>query len=345
MRAISPAKAEALARLLPRTRLHPAVVAWAERQPKRARWNIAFSGGADSLALLLLVCAHWPERRARLRALHFNHRLRGRAAAGDARFCRAVCAALGVEFVTGAWRRPARSADVSEAAARAARMAFFTGHRGALWLGHQQDDVAETMLMRLARGSGTGGLAAPRPVQVFPDRRVHVRPLLTLKKREVVAALRAAGLAWREDATNATDRYLRNRVRRRVVRGWAEAAGDRDALSGAARTRALLEEDDSALEAWVDERRPIDARGTLHRAALAGAPRAIWRRALHRWLLAQRRRIDISSQAFDGLLAALEQGRPTRQSLGVGLFGVVDERSLRLVVAVGRAGIFRRGAN
>src|SRR5476651_1759624 len=92
-------RAERLGAALPRSRLHPAVTAWAEARPAREPWAVAFSGGADSLGLLLLLWAHWPRRRRRLRVLHFNHRLRGAASAADARFCRQVCRGLGVAFL------------------------------------------------------------------------------------------------------------------------------------------------------------------------------------------------------------------------------------------------------
>jgi len=185
--------AEKLAEQFPRAKLHPAVLDWAEASGRRTTWAIAFSGGADSLALLLLVWAHWPERRSRLLGLHFNHRLRGRAAAADERYCERVCAALGIKFVAGRWSGVRKKS--SEAEARAARFAFFlktlsSRSTSALWLGHQQDDIAETMLMRLARGSGSGGLGAPRPVQQLGGGRVHLRPLLTVKKTEIVRALR-----------------------------------------------------------------------------------------------------------------------------------------------------------
>ena len=168
-----------LAAAVPADRLHPAVMARVNAPGSAAdrRRAVAFSGGADSLALLLLLWAHWPERRADLVALHFNHRLRGRASAADASFCRRVCAGLGVAFVSGEWMHADKAAG--EAEARAARFGFFgrvlsrrriTG----LWLGHQQDDIAETVLMRLARGSGTAGLAVPRPWQVMPGGRMHL---------------------------------------------------------------------------------------------------------------------------------------------------------------------------
>lgn len=336
-----PEQAARLAALLPRARLDPAVLAWAAAAPRRQAWGIGFSGGADSLALLLLVWAHWPERRQRLRVLHFNHRLRGAAARADAVFCRRVCAGLGLEVTTGEWREV--PAGASEAQARAARLAFFARHCRVVWLGHQQDDVAETMLMRLARGSGTGGLAAPRPVQLQPRGRIHLRPLLGLKRAEIRAALRAVRVAWREDATNAGPEYFRNRLRRAVLPRWI-AAARRDAVAGAARSRLLLEEDDVALETWLDALDPLDARGGLRLDRLAGRPQALWRRALHRWLAANPGTGEPARQAVETLLAALRAGQATRQSFGRDGFAVADGDRLRFErrAGGGRRNIRRR---
>jgi tRNA(Ile)-lysidine synthase len=98
--------------------------------------------------------------------------------------------------------------------------------RGAvvLWTGHQKDDIAETLLMRLARGAGPAGLAAPRPVSLRDDGRIFLRPLLTLGKSELAGALADAGLNWREDATNATRDHFRNRIRYEVLPRWQDAA-------------------------------------------------------------------------------------------------------------------------
>ena len=341
-RPVFPTVAARLAELFPRARLDPAVLSWADHASPRTRWGVAFSGGADSLALLLLLWAHWPERRRRLRALHFDHRLRGAAAQADARFCRRVCRTLGIEFVGGVWRES--HADASEAEARTARQAFLARYARVLWFGHQQDDVAESMLMRLARGSGTGGLAAPRPVQTLPPNRVHLRPLLTLKKAELIAGLRAAGATWREDASTAGDRYFRNRIRQAVVPPW-QAAARRDALAGAARSRLLLEEDDTALEAWLDALRVMGAHGSLRLARLAGKPRALWRRALHRWLAREPRAGEISRVAFEALLVALERGQRTRHSIGRQGFAVIDGRSLKFEPAGKRRQKFHGPAN
>jgi tRNA(Ile)-lysidine synthase len=331
-------RAARLATLIPRERLHPAVVAWADARPARERWAVALSGGADSVCLLLLLLAHWPRRLAGLQALHFNHRLRGAAAAADARFCARLCRSLGVQYVGGAWT--GRRSSGSEAAAREARFAFFDREMaarriGVLWLGHQQDDVAETMLMRLTRGSGTAGLAAPRPLQIARGTAgsargfgMRLRPLLTLKKGEIVAALRATGVPWREDASNRGGDFFRNRIRLGVLDPWIAASG-RDALAGAALSRELLEEDDRALEEWTDSLRCMTPGGRLDLDKLAGLPRAVARRALHRWLLAQPRACTLSRQGFAELLAAVGRRRPTRQSLGSHGFAVIRGKWLK----------------
>ncbi len=322
-------QAERVGELLPRSRLHPAVLRWVAGHRQTGTWGVAFSGGADSLALLLVLWAHWPEARDKLVALHFNHRLRGRESSADEKFCRRVCTALGVRLRVGQWRGKHRGA--SEAESRQARHAFFArelkrlGGR-VLWLAHQQDDIAETMLMRLARGSGAAGLAAPRPVQATTERRVHLRPLLTVKKQELIRVLRDAGLKWREDASNEGQDFYRNRIRQAVLPAWQKAA-ERDAQAGAALARELLEEDDTALEAWLDRLVPLK-RGVLDVRLLGGVPRAVVRRALHRWMLAVRPETDLSRQGFELLLAAVVRGTATRFSLGRSGFAVIRQGKL-----------------
>lgn len=321
--------AERLGEAIPRDRLHPSVLDWVrQNESELTPWHVALSGGADSVAVLLLVWHHWPERRRRLRALHFDHRLRGAASTRDAKFCAALCDALGVSLRLGEWSRGPKD-SISEGAARTARMDFFEKHARVIWLGHNQDDVAETVLMRLARGSGAGGLSAPRPVQELPARRFHLRPILSLQKKEILTLLRAAGGTWREDATNPTPDYFRNRVRRTVIPALV-AAAQRDAVAGAALSRELLAEDDEALDTWADRLNAVGKSGALLLSRLRGVPRAVVRRVLHRWLLNCRPRIDVSRQAFEGILGAVERGIPTRQSLGRELFAVLKYGKLQL---------------
>jgi len=333
-----PAVAATFAAQISHADLHPAAMlrslAEYRRETRRggrpSRWALAFSGGADSLALLLIFWAEGPGRWGRdFVVLHFNHRLRGRAADADEKFCRDVCTALGVTLVVGRWKKAPRKA--SEALARTARHDFFAREMkkrkiSLLWLAHQQDDIAETMLMRLARGSGTGGLAAPRPVQPMGDGRLHLRPMLTLKKVQIVAALKKAGAIWREDASNVRGDHFRNRIRAEVLPAWQKAA-QRDARAGAALARELLEEDDTALEAWLDKLAPLK-RGVLELRQLAGVPRAVARRALHRWMLVVRPETDLSRQGFELLLDAVMRGTSTRFSLGRSGFAVIRQGKL-----------------
>ncbi len=271
-------------------------------------------------------------RAAPIVALHFNHRLRGAAADADEAFCRELCAALEVELRVGAaeW---APGSEVSEAQARDARFAFFdramreAGAR-ALWVGHQRDDVVETMLLRLSRGSGARGLAAPRPVQRLADGTVRLRPFLDVPKAEIVAALRAAGVPWCEDATNHGEAYFRNRLRNRVLPAWREAA-PADLAAAVARSRALLDEEDEALELWVDRILPAELGETLPLTELRAAPVAVTRRALHRWLGALELGGVLASAAFEDLLAAVRAGSATRLSAGDGGFLETEAAMLR----------------
>ena len=277
-----------------------------------------------------------PGRARALLALHFNHRLRGAAADADEAFCLELCAALGAELRIGAaeW---APGSDVSEAQARDARFAFFdramreVGARS-LWLGHHRDDVVETMLLRLSRGSGARGLAAPRPVQRLADGTVRLRPLLAVPKAEIVAALRAAGVPWCEDATNHGEAYFRNRLRNRVLPAWREAA-PADLAAAVARSRSLLEEEDEALELWVDRILSAELGETLPLTELRAAPVAVARRALHRWLGAMGLGGVLASAAFEDLLAAVRAGRATRLSAGGAGLLETEAATLRLVAA------------
>ncbi len=303
---------------------------------------MALSGGADSVALLLLLWAHWPERRLRLLALHFDHRLRGRASSADARFCASLCRALGVELAAARWEEAPTAA--SEAEARAARTRFFNSELrrrrvATLFTGHHRDDVAETLFMRLARGAGAGGLSAPRPVHPQPALgRIHLRPLLGLDKATLVDALHAAGARWREDASNAAATHLRNRLRTSLIPAWRAAAEPgRDALAGLALSRELLEEDDVALEAWADRVTRIDAHGALALAPLRDLPRAVLRRVVHRWLATTPVRTDLNRAGFNALLALVAHGRiGARHSLGAAHFARRGRFRLACVPAASR---------
>ena len=181
---------------------------------------IGLSGGADSTALLDLL-ATLPAFPLRLVAAHLNHCLRGSDSDADELFCRDLAAQYAIPFES-------RRVDVKamanrkslnlEDAGRRARITFFdelsaTRQAAAVVLAHHADDQAETVLMRLLRGSGMSGLAG------IPWRngRGYIRPMLDITRGEIEAYLAERHLNWREDTSNLDITFLRNRIRHELL--------------------------------------------------------------------------------------------------------------------------------
>ena len=173
----------------------------------------AVSGGADSMALLLLLRQLQPRFGYTLSACHVNHGLRGQSADRDEAFVRAECARLGVPLrVFHAAELALPPAHAGEDWARRLRYTAFVQLQGqgidAIATAHTANDQAETLLLRLARGTGLHGAGGIRP-----RRGCYLRPLLCLSRAETEAVCRAAGQPWVTDETNDTDAYARNRLR------------------------------------------------------------------------------------------------------------------------------------
>ena len=173
----------------------------------------AVSGGADSMALLLLLRQLQPKFGYTLSACHVNHGLRGQSADRDEAFVRAECARLGVPLrVFHAAELAPPPAHAGEDWARRLRYTAFAQLQGqgidAIATAHTANDQAETLLLRLARGTGLHGAGGIRP-----RRGCYLRPLLCLSRAETEAVCRAAGQTWVTDETNDTDAYARNRLR------------------------------------------------------------------------------------------------------------------------------------
>ena len=185
------------------------------------RLAAAVSGGADSMALLRILLALQPEFGFALSACHVNHGLRGESADRDEAFVRAACARLGVPLRV--FHADELAAEVGlppehagEDWARRLRYACFARlcKEGidAVATAHTANDQAETLLLRLARGTGLHGAAGIRP-----KRGCYLRPLLELTRADTEAFCRAAGQRWVTDETNETNAYARNRVRRAAL--------------------------------------------------------------------------------------------------------------------------------
>ena len=177
----------------------------------------AVSGGADSVCLLHVLLELAAERDLRLSVLHLNHGLRGEESCRDEQFVRELAGRLGLPAVVRAVDVGA-SDDNLEQAARHARLNFFrelvaSGELARIATGHTANDQAETVLFRILRGAGGGGLAAIRPVTSDG----LVRPLLDVGRADVEQYLRERRIAWREDSSNASLQFARNRIRHRLL--------------------------------------------------------------------------------------------------------------------------------
>ncbi len=287
------------------------------------RLFVACSGGADSVFLSLFFAglSRRKTNPGELTVLHFNHKLRGEESEKDERFVRDICGELGVAFVSDSWSRDDDAKAVSEEQARDARMNFFakaigsTNDDAAILTGHHADDIAETMLMRLSRGSGLQGLSAPREYSVGARGLRFIRPLLGLRKEQIVEWLEQAGATWREDASNREDVFYRNRLRKVVIPEW-ENASDRSPQTGAAQSRAFLEEDWRALDdcfekSWLDA---FDGEGTISWEKLLAMPRAFQRRTLNR-LVSMVSKNGLTLSSMEALLEALRTGSTFKASV------------------------------
>jgi tRNA(Ile)-lysidine synthase len=174
---------------------------------------LAVSGGPDSLALLLLATQARP---GQIEAATVDHGLRAESST-EAALVAGICAKLGVPHAILPVRVQAGASVQARAReARYAALAEWALERGlaAVATGHHLDDQAETLVMRLARGSGLGGLAAIRSARPLAEGVRLIRPLLPLRKTELVAVVEGAGIAPADDPANRDERHDRTHARR-----------------------------------------------------------------------------------------------------------------------------------
>jgi len=245
------------------------------------QYAVGVSGGADSVALLRLVMQFRPE--VGVHVVHLNHELRGEESEGDAAFVKELTRKLGLpatiarrsEIEPMLAKRPANKSALY----RAVRFELFkkvvkeNGLHGVL-LAHQADDQAETVLHRLLRGSGPGGLVGmgresrQGMLAVF-------RPLLGHEGKELREYLNSIGQDWREDSSNRSGEYLRNRLRV-VLREFPQLSN------------ALIEmaEGMRGMRAWVSQNSP-QLRERFAAVELEGWPRVLAVEAARRWLISR----------------------------------------------------------
>ena len=231
------------------------------------RYLVALSGGADSVALMLIL----HELGYRIEAVHCNFRLRGAEADGDEQFCVDLCERLGVKLhrVHFDTRFYAEQHHVSiEMAARELRYHYFARLANAIGadavcVAHHQDDSVETVVMNLIRGTGLQGLLGIQPVNGL-----IVRPLLCVSRNDVEAYLKAIGQPYVIDSTNLEDDAVRNRIRHHILPLMEQI--NPAAKQNIARTSAILSQVADVYQALISE---DAARVVEHRLAPDGITR------------------------------------------------------------------------
>lgn len=248
---------------------------------------VAVSGGLDSVVLLdlLRVTERW--HKGRLQVVTIDHQARP-GSADDAAFVSALAAGWGLPCAAIAVTAAAPGGEAELRAARYAALEALPVDRIAL--AHHRDDLAETVILHLLRGTGTAGLAGMRPV-----RGRYVRPLLGIDKRELRRWAELRGLAWREDPTNADPRFLRNRVRAEVL-PLLDAVRP-GAIAALARSAEIVAKDDEWLSSLAVDGPPWPL------AFVREGPEPLVRRSLLRGV------DGLEAGSIDAVIAAARRGQ------------------------------------
>lgn len=260
------------------------------------RYVVAVSGGVDSVVLLHML-RQLPG--VELTVAHYDHGIRADSAE-DRRHVQAMAREYGLPFV---YHTGNLGAEASEAVARTARYQFLHDTRrasgaGAIVTAHHQDDVLETIMLNLIRGTDRRGLSSLRSTDVVR------RPLLHISKAELLRYAAEQGLHWREDSTNADTKYLRNYVRKFIMPRLAETDRQR-LLDISRRTHELNQE--IAQQAAHYLHLQSQAR-QLDRHSFIMLPHAVAREIMAEWLRAHAD-VEISRSTLERLVVAAKTGR------------------------------------
>jgi tRNA(Ile)-lysidine synthase len=281
------------------------------------RVTVAVSGGADSLALLRLLLDLRSELGIVLSVAHVNHKLRGAESDEDEQFVTELARQYELELLLRT--APVKRAQGTgiEAAARKLRYDFFlelarTGRANRIATGHTLDDQAETVLLRIFRGTGIRGLAGilPRLTLEEGGRACGevVRPLLGVRREEIREFLRAMGQAWREDSSNQDPSFLRNKMRQRVLPALRQTFGG-PALENLADLAEIARAEE---EQWVADTGQWADQPALDLRRLLSLPLAPRRRLLRSWIEATAPDLSISFRVIEDILE-LAQGKAGRK--------------------------------
>ena len=285
----------------------------------------ALSGGADSMALTHCLHSLEAELEITVEAAHFNHKLRGEESDEDQGFVAEFCHKEGIPLHLG-------SADVAdysrqhrlgiEEAARQCRYRFFETLSGKIATAHTADDHLETVLMHLIRGSGLRGLCGIPPV-----RDNILRPLLWATREEILCYLEVAEIPYRDDSSNSSSAYTRNRLRHKVIPLLKEE--NPDLSHGVFRQSAILRQEDRFLDEMAKSLLQKSPEGAFDLVPIRNAPEPLQNRAL-RLMVSEYLEQDVSQTHIESLRDLVYHPCPSAQvSLPQGLTACRNYDSLQ----------------
>jgi tRNA(Ile)-lysidine synthetase-like protein len=260
------------------------------------RYVVAVSGGVDSVVLLHAL-AQQPG--LKLTVAHFDHGIR-EDSAEDRKHVRALAKQYGLPFVYHAGKL---GAGTSEASAREARYKFLHHVRKAsgaeaVITAHHRDDVLETIILNLLRGTGRRGLSSLKSTDIVK------RPLLHVPKNELLRYAEREGLEWREDSTNVDERYLRNYIRKNILPRLADR--DREAFYILGRWAEKTNRE--ITHQVVNYLHVQPSRTSLDRHSFIMLPHVVAREVMAEWLL-QNTGAELSRVMLERLVTAAKSGK------------------------------------
>lgn len=281
-----------------------------------ATYILGLSGGADSIYLLHYIVTTFPN--IKVVAAHLDHEWR-EDSDKDVVFCREVCKKLNVEFVT----KKASELNIKikyngsqEAAGRKMRRHFFEmllqqyGAK-AILLGHHADDQIETFFIRLIRGTTVQGLSCMKTQDGFYD-----RPLLYITKQEILDSLKERKIAYLEDFTNYSEKYLRNRIRKSIIPAFKSV--DSRAEINFRRSLDNIQQAEFFLQEFTEYtlNSLLNKNNQLNVQQFVEIHPYIKKRVLQRWLTKQRVTHTLTHSFLNEILKFLESPRGGSHQLG-----------------------------
>ncbi len=271
----------------------------------------AVSGGADSVALLCLLLELRAELGSVLSVAHVNHKLRGHESDEDERFVAQLAQQHELDFHVR--QAPVDANDPGiEAAARKLRYDFFRElaceeRVTKIATAHTLDDQAETVLLRMFRGTGIRGLAGIHPCIVFSDEEGRafgevVRPLLGIRRAALLEFLGERGQSWREDSSNRDITFLRNRVRHQLLPLITDQFGEAAIEHMSELAEIARAEEDSTQHSVSSTQQTATSQRTLHVDQLRALHLAVQRRLVRSWLEVRAPEVRISFRLIEEAL-------------------------------------------